>query len=126
MKFIAFALLACAACLELSAAEVKPINATVGQEFKIALESNPTTGYQWLLAKPLNESMVKQVGRVYERPNPRQAGAAGCEVLKFNALCEGRTEIHLKYARLFENGGGAARSTNFVVVISKQEAKAGK
>ncbi len=126
MKFLVCALFACAACLVVSAAEVKPISASVGQEFKIVLESNPSTGYQWLLAKPLNESMVKQAGRTYERPNPRQVGAPGSEVLKFTALCEGRTEIQLKYARLWENSGAPLRSTNFVVVITKEQAKSAK
>lgn len=126
MKFLAPALLVCSARLAVCAAEPKPITAVVGQEFKIALESNPTTGYQWLLAKPLNESLVKQAGRVYERPNPRQAGAAGCEVLKFTAVAEGRTEIQLKYARLWDGGAASTRNTNFVVVITREQAKAGK
>ena len=100
------------------AAEPKPIAATVGQDFKIALESSPTSGYQWLLAKPLDETLLKQAGKSYDRRGPNSAGT-GCEWLTFKAIAEGKTEIHLKYDRLWEQTAAPARRTNFVVVITK-------
>ena len=103
------------------AAERKPILATVGQDFKIALESTPSSGYQWLLAKPLDETLLKQAGKSYRRA-PNSSGP-GCEWLTFKAIAEGKTEIHLKYDRLWEQTAAPARRTNFVVVITKSVAK---
>ena len=111
---LTFALFATAA-----AADPKPITVGTGQEFKIALESNPSTGNQWLIAKPLDESMVKLLGSEYKRGRPGASGAAGNDVLTFKALGEGKTQIHLKYGRLFERDAGPTRTTNFVVIITK-------
>jgi inhibitor of cysteine peptidase len=101
------------------ATEPKPINVATGQEFKIALESNPSTGNQWLIARPLDESLVKLLGTEYKRGRPGAAGAGGHEVLSFKAVAEGKTQIHLKYGRLWEKDDGPTRTTNFVVVITK-------
>src|SRR6185369_1179742 len=102
-----------------AAAEEKPITTAIGQEFKITLESTPSTGNQWLVAKPLNESLLKLLGSEYKRGRPGAVGAAGNEILSFKALAEGRTQIHLKYGRLWEKEAPSARTTNFVVVITK-------
>jgi predicted secreted protein len=102
----------------LCAAE-KPIAVSVGQEFKLALESNPSTGNQWLLAKPLDEHLLKLLGTEYRRGRSGTPGAPGNEILSFRALSDGKAEIRLKYGRLWERDSGAARKTNFVVVISR-------
>jgi inhibitor of cysteine peptidase len=101
------------------AAEQKPINVATGQEFKIALESNPSTGNQWLIARPLDESLLKLLGTEYKRGRSGTAGAGGHDVLSFKALGEGKTQIYLKYGRLWEKNDGPTRTTNFVVVITK-------
>jgi len=95
----------------------KPINTVVGEEFKLGLESNPATGNQWMLARPLDEHLLKLLGTPeYKRPH---SGDQGREILTFRALAEGRTEIYLKYGKLFENDAPPARKTNFVVVITR-------
>ncbi len=96
-------------------AEQKPIQATVGQEFKIVLPSTGSADYQWLLARPLDENLLKQAGRSFDRRG------GGSECLVFRAVAEGRTEIRLKYDRLWEKSAAPARMTNFVVVISRSE-----
>ena len=109
-----FALLATA-----TAADPKPITVGTGQEFKIALESNPSTGNQWLIARPLDDSLLKLLGSEYKRGRPGPAAAAGNDVLSFRAVAEGKTQIHLKYGKLFERDAGPTRTTNFVVIITK-------
>jgi predicted secreted protein len=101
-----------------NAAEPKPITVAAGREFKIALESNPSTGNQWLIARPLDDNLLKLLGTEYKRGGTG-AGSVGKDVLSFKALAEGKTQIHLKYGRLFERDAGPTRSTNFVVVISR-------
>ena len=111
----------CGLCLLVvtgGAAEHKPLNVVVGQEFKLALESNPSTGNQWLIARPLDERLLKLLGTEYKRGRPGNPGASGHEILSFRALSQGKTEIFLKYGRLWEHDVSPARTTNFVVVIS--------
>jgi inhibitor of cysteine peptidase len=101
------------------AADPKPITVTSGEEFKIALESDPSSGNQWLIAKPLDERLLKLLSNEYRRGRPGTAGGGGNDVLRFKALAEGKTQIHLKYGRLWERDAAPARATNFVVVITR-------
>ena len=96
----------------------KPIKVDVGQEFKLTLEANPSTGNQWLLARPLDERLLKFLGTEYRRGRGAP-GAPGNEILSFRALSEGKTEIRLKYGRLWEPDTAPARKTNFVVSITR-------
>jgi len=99
------------------AAEPKPIAATVGKEFEIRLESDSSTGCQWLLAKPLDDKLLKQTGKTYERPRaPRST--VGFEVLTYKPLAKGKTTISLKFDRLWEKARAPLHVTNVVVVIS--------
>ena len=102
------------------AADPKPIAVVAGEEFKIALNSDPSSGNQWLMAKPLDERLLKLLSNEYRRG--RQAGGGGNDILSFKALTEGRTQIHLKYGRLWERETSPARVTNFVVVITRSAA----
>jgi inhibitor of cysteine peptidase len=96
----------------------KPISVGVGQEFKIVLASNSSSGNQWLMARPLDDRFLKLLGSEYKRGRSGAAGAPGNEVLSFKALGEGKTQIYLKYAKLWEKDTAPAQTTNFVVVIS--------
>jgi inhibitor of cysteine peptidase len=94
------------------------INIGVGQDFIIALGSNPTTGYSWQAS--YDESMLELVGgqSTYE---PKETGddvvgAGGIESFQFRALKAGQAEITLSYARPWE-GGGTADTKVFTVVI---------
>ena len=110
-------------CLALSclttagAAEPKPIAVNVGQEFKLTLRYNATTGYQWVLAKPPDGKLVKLLGSEYKRLDSKLLGAGGDMVWTFQALAEGQTEMGLNYIRPWERGQKPAQTTNFVVVI---------
>lgn len=90
---------------------------TVGEEFKITLDSNATTGFQWSLAAPVNESVVKLVSNAYEAPQTRLAGAGGKEVWTFRAVGRGQTEIRMKYSRSWEKGTPPARGAVFSVTV---------
>jgi inhibitor of cysteine peptidase len=96
----------------------KPITVMTGQTFNVTLASNPTTGYSWALAKPLDAKLLTLVTNIYQRPETRLVGAGGQEVWTFKAAGEGRTDIALKYVRPWETNVAPVRTTNFVVVIS--------
>jgi predicted secreted protein len=104
------------------AGEPEPINATVGKEFKIELESDFSTGCQWLLYKPLDEKLLKPVGKP-QRRYVTPGAKVGYEVLSYKALASGKTVLCLKYDRLWEKTAAPLRVTNLVVMISGAEKK---
>ena len=79
------------------------INIGVGQEFVIALGSNPTTGYSW--QGSYDEDMLRLVEKEYrpgEEVEEGLVGAGGVEYFRFHALEAGETEITLVYKRAGE------------------------
>ena len=120
-----FSLLICLALSWLTtagAAEPKPITVKVGEEFKLTLQCNATTGYQWVLAKAPDEKLVKLVGSEYKQLDPKLIGSGGDMVWTFRALAEGKAEIGLNYIRPWEKDAKPAQATNFVVVIKTPKA----
>jgi inhibitor of cysteine peptidase len=105
------------------AVEPKPLGVAVGQEFKITLPANATTGYQWVLAQPPDENLVRVLKSDYKRSNSKLMGASGNITWTFKALAAGQTEMKLKYARPWEKTEPPAQTTNYVIVI--KAAKAG-
>ena len=82
------------------------INAGVNQEFMIALDSNPTTGYNW--EEKHDAAMLNLVESIYEPDTPAAGlvGAGGTQYFQFKALKTGSTEITLTYKRSWESGIG--------------------
>ena len=84
------------------------INIGTNQEFIIALDSNPTTGYSWQAS--YDETMVELVEARYEIPEMEKhervkqgiVGGGGVEYFQFKALKAGKTEITLVYKRPWE------------------------
>jgi len=88
-----------------------------GRRFAIRLQSNPTTGYGWQLAKPLDEKIVVQVTNDYIHPESSLMGAGGHEVWIFKAVGQGQAEISLKYVRPWEKDRPPAETNVFTVVV---------
>jgi predicted secreted protein len=84
------------------------INIGVGQQFVIALGSNPgSTGYSWQAT--YEETMLELIGGKSEYKPSAEAeeglvGAGGIEYFRFQALKAGETEITLTYERPWEGG----------------------
>jgi len=79
------------------------INMGVDQEFIIALDSNPTTGYNW--EESHDETMLKLVESKYELGKQAEeglVGAGGTQYFRFKALKTGKTQITLTYKRSWE------------------------
>jgi predicted secreted protein len=95
------------------------INIDVGQEFVIALGSNPgSTGYSW--QESYEETMLELVGgeSTFEAEETEEGlvGAGGIEYFRFKALKAGETQITLVYEQPWE-GGGIDQTKVFTVVI---------
>ncbi len=79
------------------------VSIDVNQEFVIALDSNPTTGYSW--QESHDETMLRLVESTYEPGKEAEegmVGAGGVEYFRFEALKTGETEITMVYKRSWE------------------------
>lgn len=80
------------------------INLKVEDTVVIRLESNPTTGYSWILDEKTDTSIVSVVDSEYVKSvkDEELVGAGGHEVLTFKAVSKGKTSIILNYERPWE------------------------
>lgn len=78
------------------------ISVGINQEFIIALDSNPTTGYDW--EESHDDSLLKLVVDEYKPDEKAEGlvGAGGTQYFRFKALKAGQTEITLVYKRPWE------------------------
>ncbi|HET7231822.1 MAG TPA: protease inhibitor I42 family protein [Longimicrobium sp.] len=81
-----------------------PIEMRRGAEFDIALKSNQSTGYQWVLADSAALAPLRLVGKDYTIPRKNRGanGAGGTETWTFSAPEPGQATIHLVYKRPWE------------------------
>ena len=93
----------------------KTISVGVNQEFIIALDSNPTTGYDW--EESHDAAMLKLVEKKY-RPDEKAAGlvgAGGTQYFQFKALDVGKTSITFAYKRPWEEDIAEQKAFNIDV-----------
>lgn len=96
----------------------RPVAVKVGQTFTLKLRSNPTTGYMWELAEPLNEGIIRFIGQEYRTDKTDRMGAGGREIWSFRAVGTGETWIGLKYVRPWEKNATPAEIVTFKVFSS--------
>jgi len=87
----------------------------IGQELRISLDANPTTGYQWAIDGTL-PAQLQQVGQAKYTAGSTAMGAGGVEVWTFTGKSSGEGVLKLKYARSFEPTAPPART--FTVAVS--------
>jgi predicted secreted protein len=82
----------------------KPIEVRAGSEFALALTSNQSTGYQWVLVDSAALGPLQLVGKDYSVPrrNRNRNGAGGTERWTFRAPTPGTAVISLAYKRPWE------------------------
>jgi len=93
------------------------IEVTVGEDFVISLDSNPTTGYSWQLASSL-PAWLELIGSEYV-PTPTEpgiVGSGGVEEWTFRANAEGTATITFEYRRPWEKDQPPAERKTFVIV----------
>jgi predicted secreted protein len=85
------------------------INASVGKEVAITLESNPSTGFEWWMKfdpkylSLLNSTSISGNGK------SGMIGVPGWEMFSFNARSAGNTEVIMLLLKPWENGTIAER-----------------
>jgi inhibitor of cysteine peptidase len=75
------------------------ITARVGEEFTVALESNPTTGYGW---EAHYDSAILQLIDRWFSPSGPGIGSGGIERFRFKCLAVGESRLRLMYKRPWE------------------------
>ena len=90
----------------------------VGDTFVIELDSNPTTGYSWNLAKT-DLKIVEQVSREYKprETTERLVGSGGREIWTFKATAKGKTTLTFQYARPWEKGVSPIKEEIDTIII---------
>src|SRR4030065_1807507 len=97
------ALLAVASfCFANEPKQSRPMQLKAGDSFTITLRANLSTGYQWQLAAPLEESMLQLVNSEYIPYKSKRLGADGKQLWTFKTLKAGETSIAFKYVRPHE------------------------
>ena len=89
------------------------IKVTNGQEFVIALASNPTTGYLWT---SMDNPQVTFVS-THQTTSETLPGAPGTQELTFRADHTGSSTLELVYSRSFEPGQPPAKTAKFPVTV---------
>ena len=93
----------------------------VGDIFTVELESNPSTGFQWVLADNSDSTVLQVHEQEYVMANtgdPPLPGAGGKEVWTFKALAQGETTISLEYSRPWDGGEKAVQTFELTVTIN--------
>jgi inhibitor of cysteine peptidase len=79
----------------------QPIEVSAGSEFTLSLQSNQSTGYQWVLLDTAALGPLQLVSKDYSVPRENQDrdGAGGTERWVFRAPAVGSAIISLSYQR---------------------------
>lgn len=77
----------------------KNINVKLNDELTIALDSNPSTGYEWY---PNYDTNFLEMVSSYYIPSNENCGAPGTDVFVFKALKTGETDVIFKYQRIWD------------------------
>lgn len=91
-----------------------------GKLLVITLESNPTTGFRWELAEPIDENLLALIESQYEPGADAEiglVGADGTEVWTFETLTAGETTITMEYSRPWDGGEKAVKTFEVTVTI---------
>ncbi len=75
-----------------------------GDKINIKLESNPTTGYAWVLSENTDETIISMTNSEFIQTEKEEklVGSGGYEIFTFQAKKNGQTEIILTYKRSWE------------------------
>lgn len=95
----------------------KTIEVAAGSEFKIIIDSNPSTGYHWGLVGDLHAAMLEFVGNEYRASEPVMPGSGGKDVWTFKALAAGEATITLGYYPPSNEPVEPEQTVTFTVVV---------
>jgi inhibitor of cysteine peptidase len=93
----------------------RTIDLTVGDDVRVTLPENATTGYRWEIDR-LNAGVVASAGSEPNYPGGA-VGAGGKVTFAFKAEKAGSSEVALKYWRHFEGDSSIVRRFRISLVV---------
>jgi predicted secreted protein len=90
-----------------------------GDEFEIRLESNATTGFEWMIDEDSLPETIELIDDRYEAPDTDLVGAPGTQVYMFEATEDGAGILRLEYVRLFEDPIIPERVIEYIIRVDK-------
>lgn len=96
------------------------VEVVAGNLVTVTLGSNPTTGFRWELAEPIDERMLALIESKYVPGDESQqdkpvAGAGGNEEWTFETLAAGDVTISMAYSRPWEGGEKGVETFNLTL-----------
>jgi predicted secreted protein len=95
----------------------KPVELAVGQPLNLMLATNPSTGYQWQLAAPFDQAVLRFTSSLHIGPEAGRVGASGQVILGFTAAQRGKSVISLKYVRPWERKAPPGKTMTVRVIV---------
>ena len=104
--------------------EEASVSLRVGDELRVLLSSNPSTGYSW--QPSANNDAILQAGSVHVAVPPgAKPGTGGVATLTFTAKSTGKDQLVLAYRRPWEKDTAPAKSYTLDVTVADQDANQG-
>ena len=92
-----------------------------GEVFTVWAKSNPTTGFEWQLATPLNAKLLRMQDTGFKAPPKREGlplvGAPGRQWWRLKAIAPGQTVMEIAYRRSWERGQPPAEARTYHITI---------
>ncbi len=102
----------------------KEVKVALGGLLQVALDSNPTTGFNWELTQISDITVLEKVSNIYEAPMVKQkegepplVGAGGKEFWNFKALKKGNSVLSMEYSRPWEGGEKGVNKFGLTVIV---------
>jgi len=93
-----------------------PIKVRPGEEFSIALVSNPSTGFRWEMTLPEGNNTVTFLGSNHVVSSEVMPGVPGIEFFKYKAVAPGESTAAFVYRRSWETLAAPARKIFTILV----------
>ncbi len=90
------------------------ISVEKGKHFKIKLDSNPSTGFTWVVVAINPADQLHSFAPVFSSPKKTRPGEGGTQTFDLFAVTRGATELTLGYER---SGSAPAKTVTFHVTV---------
>ena len=96
------------------------VKVAAGGKVIVTLESNPSTGFSWMLSEITSEGVLEEAGNEFQSDNtdnPPLVGAGGHEIWTFKALKKGTSTISMEYSRPWDGGEKGVETFELTVIV---------
>ncbi|MBI4706631.1 MAG: protease inhibitor I42 family protein [Candidatus Omnitrophica bacterium] len=93
------------------------IEINAGEDVIITLDANPTTGYTWEIAKPLDKIILGKISSSYVPEETGRVGSGGKEIWVIKTLKPGKTKAIFHYLRSWEKNVPPVKTETFLIIV---------